>query len=128
MTITMPRPSKLKLPPLDLGNETVGQRIARLRKERGYTQIELAERMSIIQGLISDYERDKLRLHGEMVVRFAQALEVTADELLGINSSKNGVKPNLKILRRLKKIESLPASSQKTLLKTIDTFLIAAEK
>ncbi|MCR4289399.1 MAG: helix-turn-helix domain-containing protein [Candidatus Scalindua sp.] len=128
MTITMPRPSKLKLPPLDLGNETVGQRIARLRKERGYTQIELAERMSIIQGLISDYERDKLRLHGEMVVRFAQALEVTADELLGLNSSKNGVKPNLKILRRLKKIESLPASSQKTLLKTIDTFLIAAEK
>ncbi len=128
MTITMPRPSKLKLPPLDLGNETVGQRIARLRKERGYTQIELAERMSIIQGLISDYERDKLRLHGEMVVRFAQALEVTADELLGLNSSKNGVKPNLKILRRLKKIESLPVSSQKTLLKTIDTFLIAAEK
>ncbi len=128
MTITMPRPSKLKLPPLDLGNETVGKRIARLRKERGYTQIELAERMSIIQGLISDYERDKLRLHGEMVVRFAQALEVTADELLGLNSSKNGVKPNLKILRRLKKIESLPASSQKTLLKTIDTFLIAAEK
>ncbi len=128
MAITMPRPSKLKLPPLDLGNETVGQRIARLRKERGYTQIELAERMSIIQGLISDYERDKLRLHGEMVVRFAQALEVTADELLGLNSSKNGIKPNLKILRRLKKIESLPASSQKTLLKTIDTFLIAAKK
>ncbi|MCP4252694.1 MAG: helix-turn-helix transcriptional regulator [Candidatus Scalindua sp.] len=129
MSITMPRPSKLNLPPLDLGNETIGQRIARLRKERGYTQIELAERMGIIQGLISDYERDKLRLHGEMVARFAQALEITSDELLGLKSSKNGVvKPNLKILRRLKKIETLPVSSQKTLLKTIDTFLIAAEK
>jgi predicted transcriptional regulator len=45
-----------------------------LRKERGYTQAELAERMRIIQALISDYEGDKLRLHSEMVIRFAQAL------------------------------------------------------
>jgi transcriptional regulator with XRE-family HTH domain len=125
----MPRKSRLKLPPLELGKETVGQRLARLRKERGYTQVELAERMGVIQVLISDYERDKLRLHAEMVTRFAQALEVSADVILGLDQKKsNGQKPSLRILRRLNRIEDLPPTQQKTLLQTIDTFLKASGK
>lgn len=127
---TMPRRSRLTLPPLNLGKESIGQRIARLRKERGYTQAELSEKIGIIQALISDYERDKLRLHAEMVVRFAQALEVSTDEILGLNGSRKNedTKLSLKLLRRSKKIEELPQSQQKTLLKTIDTFLKGAEK
>lgn len=125
----MPRKSTLKLPPLNLGEETLGQRIARLRKERGYTQVELAEKIGLTQGLISDYERDKVRPHPEMTIRFAQALEVTSDVILGLKASKsNGNKPSLKILRRLKKIEALPLSQQKFLLKTVDSLLKAAEK
>jgi len=38
---------------------TFGQRLVRLRKERGCTQVELAERLGIIQSLISDFERDR---------------------------------------------------------------------
>jgi transcriptional regulator with XRE-family HTH domain len=130
MPDAMPRKSSLKLPALDLGKETVGERIARLRKERGYTQIELAERIGTIQALISDYERDKLRLNGEMAVRFALALEVSTDELLGLAGRKaaRGKKPSRKILRRLEQIEKLPAAQQALLLKTIDTFIKAASK
>lgn len=128
--MAMPRRSRLSLPPLDLGEETIGQRLARLRKERGYTQAELSEKLGIIQALISDYEKNKLRLHAEMVIRFAQALEVTSDELLGLNGTKklNEGKASLRLLRRSKKIEELPSSQQKTLLKTIDTFLKGAGK
>jgi transcriptional regulator with XRE-family HTH domain len=125
----MPRKSSLELPPLDLGQESVGQRIARLRKERGYTQVELAERIGTIQALVSDYERDKLRLNGEMAVRFALALEVTTDELLGLEPRiVRRKKPSRKILRRLEQIEKLPAAQQAILLKTIDTFIKAAGK
>ena len=129
----MPRKSRLKLPPLKLCKETIGKRIARLRKERGYTQVELAEKMGLLQTLISDYERDVLRLNAEMVIRFAQAFDITTDELLGLNSPsdhkrKNLQNPSLRLLRRLKKIENLPVSQQKTLLTTIDTFLKGAEK
>ena len=125
----MARKSKLKLPPLDTGQETFGQRLGRIRKERGLTQVELAEKMGIIQVLISDYERDKLRPYHEMIARFARALEVSADELLGLKSSKNKAsRPSLKVVRRLKKIEGLPPSQQKTLLRTIDTFLKGAQQ
>ncbi len=64
-----------------------------------------------------------------MVVRFAQALEVTADELLGIVELKsNGKKTSRKILRRLEQIDSLRPHQQAILLKTIDTFLRGATK
>jgi len=64
-----------------------------------------------------------------MVIRFARVLEVTTDELLGVKASKdNGNRLSLKLLQRTKKIETLPPSQQKTLLKTIDTFLKGAQK
>jgi transcriptional regulator with XRE-family HTH domain len=129
MPDAMPRKSSLNLPALDLGEESVGQRIARIRKERGYTQIELAERIGTIQALISDYDRDKLRLNGEMAVRIALALEVTTDELLGLQPrAVHSRKPSRKILRRLEQIEKLPQAQQAILLKTIDTFIKAAGK
>jgi hypothetical protein len=43
-------------------------------------------------------------------------------------AKKNGEKTSLRLLRRTKRIAELPSSQQKTLLKTIDTFLKAAEK
>jgi transcriptional regulator with XRE-family HTH domain len=120
----MPRVSRLELPPLDLGNETLGQRITRIRKERGFTQVELAERIGLIQTLVCDYEKDRLRLSAEMALRFALALEISVDELLRPKSSNTvGKRPSRKVLRRLEQIEALPGARQSVLLKTIDTFL-----
>lgn len=125
----MPKVSTLKLPPLNLGKETLGQRIARLRKEKGYTQVKLAELIGITQDLVSSYESDRLGMKAEMVIRFAKALAVSTDELLGVERSEDeGAQPSLRLIRRLHKIESLPPAQQKTLLKTIDTFIKAAEK
>ncbi len=120
----MPRASKLNLPPIDLGGETIGERLARIRKERGFTQTELAERIGILQTLITDYECDRLRLSAEMAIRFAQALEASMDELLKPAEPKQRrSKPSRKVLRRLELIESLPSHQQQTVLKTIDTML-----
>ncbi len=119
----MPRASRLKLPPIDWGAETPGERLARIRKERGYTQVELADKMGILQTLVTDYERGKLRLNAEMVLRFATALEVSTDDLLQPAGPRLVHKPSRKVLRRLEQIEKLPVRQQATLLRTIDTFL-----
>ncbi|MCC6131761.1 MAG: helix-turn-helix transcriptional regulator [Acidobacteria bacterium] len=121
----MPRPSRLKLSPALGEGETVGRRLARIRKEQGFTQVELAQRIGIIQALVSDYERDKLRLNAEMLARFARALDVSADEILGLNGAKRASAqgPSLRILRRLNRIASLPPAKQKALLQTIDALL-----
>lgn len=121
--VVMPRVSRLKPAPIPTGDESLGQRLARLRKERGFTQKELAAKTGLIQALISDYERGKLRLNAEMVLRFATALEITTDELLQPGGPKPVRKPSRRVLRRLEQIEELPSPQQMVLLKTIDTFL-----
>jgi Lhr-like helicase len=79
--------------------------------------------------LITDYERNKLRLYDEMIVRFAIALGVTADHILGMKKEKKtlGV-ANLRIVRRLKQIEKLSESRKKAILRTLDDLLLASDK
>ena len=124
----MPRPRKEKLPELNL-SQSIGQNIARIRKSRGLTQIELGNIIGINQYQISDYEIGRLHLSDEMIIRFAKALKTTSDDILGLKESDTDIEnPSLKIIRRLIKIEKLPEADQKSLLKTIDMFLKAAEK
>ena len=119
----MPKASRLSLAPLPHSDETPGERLARIRRERGFTQNELAEKTGLIQTLVSDYERGKLRLNADMLLRFATALEVSTDDLLQPGGPRTARKPSRKVLRRLERIEELPARQQTTLLRTIDTFL-----
>jgi transcriptional regulator with XRE-family HTH domain len=116
--------NKTTQPPLMIGNETFGQRLARIRKAKGLTQVELAAQLGIIQVMVSDYERDKLRPYHEMIVKLAKALKISTDELLGVKPLKDATSHlSLKLLRRMQKIEALPAAKQKVLLQNIDMFL-----
>ena len=90
----MPKPSKLKLVPLPHSDESAGQRLARIRRERGFTQVELAEKTGLVQTLVSDYERGKLRLNADMILRFATALEVSTDDLLQPAGPRPSRKPS----------------------------------
>ncbi len=120
--------NKTTKPPLMIGNETFGQRLAKIRKAKGYTQVELADKLGIIQVMVSDYERDKLRPYHEMIVRLANALDMSTDELLGVKPFKSkDTKVNLKLQRRMQKIDALPTAKQKVILQTIDTFIKGVE-
>ncbi len=124
----MPRPAPPRRPRSSSSTpESLGQRLARLRKERGFTQVELARRMGIIQVLISDYEHEKIRPNPDIIVRFAQALDVTTDEILGLSKAEKRDAAlssiSRRLLRRLKQFDSLAKRDQDALLRTIDAFL-----
>jgi transcriptional regulator with XRE-family HTH domain len=123
MHLVMPRPSTLKLPEIDLGDESIGERIARHRKAHGLTQVQLAKKMGLTRALISSYESGRLRLHAGLLARFALALNVSTDTLLGSKADKKEDGFSLKVVRRMKKIDTLPTAQQKVLLSTIDNFL-----
>lgn len=123
----MAKKSSLKLMAVNFDKESLGQRLARIRKERGLTQKEVAERTGLIQTLVSDYERGRLRLAADMIVRFAVALGITTDELLQpkVRKTSSPRKISRKVLQRLERIDSLPPYQQRALLTTIDSFLRA---
>jgi transcriptional regulator with XRE-family HTH domain len=104
--------------------ETIGDRLARFRRERGITQMELAGMLGVAQPVVSDYERGELRLHGQTIIELTRILRVSADELLGLEEPKgNGTIRNRRLLRRLQDLERLPKRDQQALMRTIDAFL-----
>jgi transcriptional regulator with XRE-family HTH domain len=104
--------------------QSPGQRVAQLRKERGLTQQEMAERLGVSQPVVSDYECGALRLHGELIAKLAEILAVSADEILGLTplTDRTGALQNRKLHRRLQQLDRLPPRDQQALLRTIEAF------
>jgi len=110
------------------GTETIAERVARMRREKGITQVEMADLLGVSQSVFSDYERGALRLHGELIARVAEILSVSADEILGLEAKaqKKGAVANRRLLRRIQQIDNLPKRDQEALLRTIDAFISKA--
>lgn len=122
----MPRRRTHKAP---VNERLIGERLREIRKRRGLTQDELANKLGINQTLVSQYERGKLRMHGTLIAAFAKALKVSSDELLGLQRIRgNGFIQDRRLLRRLEKMDSLSRSQKRALLATIDAFISAAER
>ena len=116
----MPRKSSYVSP---IDEKRIAETLRALRKRRGLTQVEIAERLGISQSLYSEYERGALRLHGGLVAGLAKALRASADEILCLKASKNGEPHDQRFVRRLKKIDQLSRRDKQILLGTIDAFL-----
>ena len=88
------------------------------------TQVELAGALGLPQQTVSDYERGRLRLHDELLVKLAAILRVTTDELLGVKKSAE-TQPDVirSFMRRLRNVHRLSQREQRALLTTIDAFL-----
>jgi transcriptional regulator with XRE-family HTH domain len=119
----VPQPLKNKLKPLDLGGEPISHRLKQFRRQRGFSQAEIAEKIGVTRGAVSAYESGRVGISNAILVRFAIALGVSSDELLGISGQHLEKPAALRIMRRLKKIETLPPSKQKAILQTLDMAL-----
>ena len=114
------------------GSEAIGRRMAEFRKARGITQVELAERLDVSQAVISQWEKGRRLLHGELIAALADVLHVSADALLGVRSKKSRRPPpppappvDRSLARRFAAVQSLPRRDRDALTRTIDAFLAA---
>lgn len=105
--------------------ETFGQRLARLRKARGYTQTELGELVGVSQRMVTYYERAADHPPTYLVPKLADALKVTTDELLGVRPVEAEPAPrSTRLWRKLREIEKLPGGDRKAVLKILDGLLV----
>lgn len=63
--------------------ETFGVRLKKLRKQKGMSQSELAQKVGVWQTLISRYEREEVAPTTSTLEWICKALGVSATELLG---------------------------------------------
>lgn len=64
-------------------NETFGQRLARLRKEKELTQADLASRLNVTAQAVSKWENDQASPDIDILIHLSEIFEITLDELLG---------------------------------------------
>jgi transcriptional regulator with XRE-family HTH domain len=108
--------------------EGFGPGLAELRKARGLTQQELGERVGVSQRMMAYYEQEDAQPPGALLVELAKALEVTTDELLGVEPLREKVSAQqARIRKRLRQVEELPPADQRTILKLVDALVVSRE-
>lgn len=104
--------------------EPFGDRLARLRKARGFTQTELGDQLGLSQRLMSYYEHEGGRPPGHLLPRLAEILGVSVDVLLGVEQAKEPPPPkHSRLWRKLRAIEELPEADRKAVLRFVDALL-----
>ena len=83
--------------------------------------------LDVTQSVISSYEVGRVRPSPQMILRLSEAIEITADQLLGrpTENTKTHDKIDRRFVRRLRLLKQLPKRDQDALLRTIDAFLTA---
>ena len=66
--------------------QTLGMMISSLRKEKGMTQLELAEKMGVTDKAVSKWERDLSFPDINSIPKLAEIFEVSVDELMQVKS------------------------------------------
>lgn len=84
----------------------------------------MAERLGISQPVVSDYERGALRLHGELILKVAEILNVTADELLGRETNqRRGGRATGKVQQLFEEVSNLPRRQQDKVVEFVSAFV-----
>ena len=68
--------------------QTLGMMISTLRKEKGMTQLELAEQMGVTDKAVSKWERDLSFPDINSIPKLAEIFEVSVDELMQVNTER----------------------------------------
>jgi transcriptional regulator with XRE-family HTH domain len=101
------------------------ERIKSLRQERGWTQADLAAKVSIHQKQISTYERGATLPSTDVLIKLAETFNVTLD-YLAFDSSGAAGKINIQdreLLRRFEAIDPMP-ESYRTMAKELLDLLV----
>lgn len=77
--------------------QTFGNIIVSLRKEKGMTQLELAEKMGVTDKAVSKWERDLSFPDISSIPKLAEIFEVTVDDLMQVKTKTKETPPDNKI-------------------------------
>ncbi len=105
-----------------------GARLTELRSERGITQVQLAEKIGSTQRAISHWENHSEYPPGPIIVKLAKALQVTSDELLGLQIERAVTKPkedpgSKRLWKKFQQVMALPEKDRRAVIRLINSLV-----
>jgi transcriptional regulator with XRE-family HTH domain len=127
LSTTIQELSAVSQPTRRPSQENFGQRLARLRKLRGFTQRSLASKSGVSNRMIAYYETHEFSPPGDALAAMARALDVSMDELLGLKATATEAPTStteLRLWRQLREVEKLPDADRKAVLRFVDALVV----
>jgi len=116
-----------EMPRKGYGETTFGPRLVSIRKARGLTQVQLAEKAQTTQRAISYYENDAGFPPAPALIALAEALQVSTDVLLGVKPPRvERIDHDPEARRQWKRfqmISTLPERDQKAVIRLINSLV-----
>jgi transcriptional regulator with XRE-family HTH domain len=101
-----------------------GQRLVTFRQARGLTQVQLAKATGMTQRAISYYEIEAEFPPAPALITLAQVLEVTTDELLGVQPATPAGRERpeeQRLWKRFQRMATLPTKDQRAVIRLINS-------
>ena len=101
-----------------------GMRLKELRKQKGWTQKELANQIDIRFAQLNKYECGMHIPPIEKLVQLGDVLGVTLDYLIMGNRDQIQTLHNMRLIKRLQELEGFDSSDQEAIITMIDAMII----
>jgi transcriptional regulator with XRE-family HTH domain len=98
----------------------IGSKISNLRKDKNWSQGDLAQQIEASREIIGKYERNENLPSIEMVAKMAKAFGVTVDFLIGSGENASYDKETVE---RINDIQKMDDSTRNILFNVIDTYV-----
>jgi len=105
---------------------TLGDRIKRLRQERGWSQAQLSQKLKIHQKQISGYERGIHAPSIDLLIKLTEIFNVSLDYIAFDNQDdKSRIQiADRELMQTVKEIDELPEEDRMTIKAVLNTFII----
>ena len=105
-----------------------GRRMADARRQAGLSQVELAKMLDVNQQVVAAWERKNVALRAEQIRSLAEALNTSADYLIGISDkmsrSGKGIRgPSGKVRQAFEQVAKLPRRQQDKVAEFVEAFV-----
>ena len=103
-----------------------GERLFKLREERGFTQSYVAEKVSVSTRAYAFWERKPIALHASQIAKLSEVFGVSADFIVGRpepKTKRNGPKGKLETI--FEQVHDLPRSQQDKIVSVLEPFVAA---
>jgi transcriptional regulator with XRE-family HTH domain len=97
-----------------------GKRVAEARRQRGLTQRQLADLLGVSQKMVDYFERRAENVTADILKRLATALDVSADDLLGLRAKRPKPGPKSRLQTQIEQIQRLSKAKQATISEILD--------
>ena len=108
---------------INLGEEPFGAKLARFRRDAGYSQRALAGETGISQRMIAYDEKQRQYLPMHVLTVLAGALGISPQQIMGQRGKYASEPRDMRLRRRLEQIEGLEEKEKRQVIQLLDTFI-----